>query len=529
MSSSDPLLVRGGRLADGTGAPLRDADVLLRDGQVAEVATPGELAGEGRSVLEVAGRVIAPGFIDVHSHADNAPLLDEDDTTKVLQGVTTEVVGNCGFSLGPMVTQRSRELRQLLERLFPPQQLGWSTTGELFAALEARGSVTNYAPLVGHNTLRVAAAGTHDRPLSEDERRTMHRLLDEALDAGAFGLSSGLIYPPGVFSSTDELIDLARRLPEGRVYATHMRNEGPRLHASVEESIGVGRSAGCRVQVSHLKAVGQANWGLVDGALARLDAARDAGDAIGQDAYPYEATSTMLTAALPPWFQDGGPEAMLERLRDPGALARAREELEGTGESQRSAAAASWEAIMVASTASHAHEGQTLVEVARAIGGDPFDALVHVLVTERLRVSMIRFAMDEADIETVLAHPGTMIGSDGLPPGVGGRPHPRLYGTFPRVLGRYVRERALLSLPEAIVRMTSLPAAAFGLRDRGVIAPGRVADLVIFSPDRIAEGGDYADPAHPPAGIDTVIQDGWVVVDDGRWAGVRRGRRLTPA
>jgi N-acyl-D-aspartate/D-glutamate deacylase len=213
---------------------------------------------------------------------------------------------------------------------------------------------------------------------------------------------------------------------------------------------------------------------------------------------------------------------MLERLGDQRALARARVELaadEGVV----------WDAIIVASTASHSHEGVPLPRLAEQIGGDPFDALVHLLREERLRVSMVRFAMSETDVETVLAHPQTMIGSDGLPPGVGGRPHPRLFGTFPRVLGRYVRERGLLSLPEAIARMTSLPADGFGLAGRGRIAPGLVADLVLFDPSTIAEGGDYSDPVHPPVGVGTVIQAGHVVVQDGRWLGVRRGRRLAPA
>jgi N-acyl-D-amino-acid deacylase len=522
VSGAEPLLVRGARIADGTGSLLRDGDVLLERGTIAAIAAHGELSPDGRRVLDAAGAVLAPGFIDAHSHADNAPLLAEDDTTKVLQGVTTEVVGNCGFSLAPVATARRDELAQLLERLFPPVELGWATGAELFEYLERRGAVTNWAPLVGHNTLRVAAAGTHDRPLSAAEWTVAERLLDEALEAGAFGLSSGLIYPPGVFAATEELVGFARRMPAGRVYATHMRNEGPRLLESIEEAIQIGERADCRVQISHLKAVGRASWGRVEAGLERLDTARAGGLSAGQDAYPYEATSTMLTTVLPAWFQDGGPETMLARLREPDALARARAELAADDD-------VVWEAITVASTGSHAHEGTGLPQLAEQIGGDPFDALVHVLREERLRVSMVRFAMSEADIETVLAHPQTMIGSDGLPPGVGGRPHPRLFGTFPRVLGRFVRERGLLSLPEAIARMTSLPADGFGLVRRGRIAPGQIADLVLFDPETVAEGGDYGDPIHPPVGIDTVIQGGHIVVQGGRWLGVRRGRRLVPA
>lgn len=524
-------LVRGARVADGSGGPLARHDLLLDAGRIAAVAEPGSLDCADCAVVDASGQVVAPGFIDVHSHADNAPLLEEDDTTKVLQGVTTEVVGNCGFSLAPVEAGNEELLAGLTGRIFPPIDFRWRSFAELLAVLDGRGYVTNYAPLVGHGTLRLAVLGMEDRPADGGELEQMRTLLDEALDAGAFGLSSGLIYPPGLFGDTGELVELARRLPADRLYATHMRGEGAHLLDSIEEALEIARRGDCRVQISHLKSSGRPHWGGAGRALDRLARARTDGVAVTQDVYPYDASSTMLTACLPRWFQEGGDPAVLARLDDAAAVTRLRGEIEGdTAEGwENHIAGAGYGGILVASTASHHFEGRTLPEIAEDLGVDPFDALVHVLRTERLRASMVTFSMAEADVEAVLADPATMVGSDGLPPGVGGKPHPRLYGTFPRVLARYVRERGVLDLPTAVVKMTSLPADVFGLPDRGRIAPGAVADLVAFDPDLVADACDYRDPVRPPTGIGWVMQAGTIVVCDGRWLGRRAGRRLEPA
>lgn len=535
------LLIRGGLLADGTGAPLVERDVLCSGERVVAVEPSGAIAAEHGErpdvqVVDAGGLVVAPGFVDVHAHADNAPLLDEDDTTKILQGVTTEVVGNCGFSLGPVVPHRAGELAALTARIFPELPWGWAGFADFLRHCDDAGYVTNFVPLVGHGTLRLAACGFEARAASDAELATMGALLDEALDAGAFGLSSGLIYPPGVFSDTEELAALASRLPPGRVYATHMRDEGERLADSVAEAVEVARRGGCRLQVSHLKAAGRANWGKVAGALDQLRSARDGGIPVAQDVYPYTASSTMLTACLPAWAQEGGDDAVLARLADPASLRRLRADIEGDG-TPVGASGQNWRAgaagtgpddILVASTASHAFEGATVTEIAENLDVAPFDALVEVLRSERLRVSMVAFTMNEDDLVEGLADPYTAIGSDGLPPGVGGKPHPRLFGTFPRVLGRYCREQGVLDLPTAVHRMTGLPASIFALRDRGVVRPGAVADLVVFDADRVADVCDYRDPVHPPTGIVRVVQAGRTVVTGGRWLGVRRGRRLRP-
>lgn len=527
-------LIRGGEIADGSGAALRKRDLLVSAGHVAAVEAPGTFDSAGYDTLDAAGLVVAPGFIDVHSHADNAPLLEQDDTSKILQGVTTEVVGNCGFGLAPAEPAHMEALRSFTGRIFPAitwgWRGGWRGFADFLATTDDQGYVTNYAPLVGHGTVRLAALGMTDRDPTGDEVMTMRRMVAEALEAGAFGMSSGLIYPPGLFSTTEELVHLAKELPADRPYATHMRGEGHRLLSSIDEAIDIGARAGCRVQISHLKSSGRANWGRVTDALQRLDGARSRGSVVTQDVYPYDRASTMLTACLPPWFQEGGDDALLARLDDPEAVARARRDVEqenGVGWESH-IIGAGYDGILVASTGSHSFEGQTIAEVAGSLDTQPFDALVHVLRAEQLRASMVIASMHEADVETVLEHPHTMIGTDGLPPGVGGKPHPRLYGTFPRVLGRYVRERRRLDLPTAINRMTALPADTFSIPDRGRIVPGAVADLVGFDPERVGDACDYRHPVHTPSGIAWVLQAGHTVVSHGQWQGKRRGQRLLP-
>lgn len=514
---ADRLLIRGGLVASGLDEAPAPRDVLVDGETIAAVESPGRIPADAGEPVDATGLVVAPGFVDVHSHADNAPLLADDDTTKILQGVTTEVVGNCGFSLAPVVPERQADLAALCGRIFPDIDWRWSSFADLLETLDGAGYVTNYVPLVGHGTLRLAVAGMAGRSTTPDERTRMGELLREATDAGAFGVSSGLIYPPAVFSNTEELVAMARHLPEGRLYATHMRNEGAGLLTSIEEALAIGSAAGRRVQVSHLKAAGMSNWGAVPAALERLDAARAAGVPVAQDAYPYTASSTMLTTRLPAWAQDGGDAAVLDRLADPAMLRRLRDEC-GTD----------WDGVLVASTANHEFEGSTVEETAQRLGVDPFDAFAEILRSERLRVSAVLFTMHEDDLVAALTDAHTMVGSDGLPPGVGGRPHPRLFGTFPRVLGRYVRERATLDLGTAVHKMTGLPAATFGLEDRGLVAQGKVADLVAFDAAEVTDVGDYRDPVHPPRGLAWVMQAGTAVVRDGRWLGVRRGRRLQP-
>lgn len=531
--TDEATLISNATLIDGTGAAEFPADVVVERGRIAAIEPPGSVPSDRFARrIDAAGLVVCPGFIDVHSHADNAPLLSDDDLTKINQGVTTEVTGNCGLSLAPIATDAPDTLRAF-SKSFTFTYEGWHSSAELFAAVDAHGTVTNVCPLVGHGALRLATIGPSSRAAGPADIDAMGALLTAAVDAGAFGMSTGLIYPPGVYSTTAELAAVASFLPPDRVYATHMRNESDALLASIDEALTIGREAGCRVHVSHLKSSGRDNWGGAAAALEVLDAARRDGIRVTQDVYPYDAASTVLGTCLPPWVHEGGDEAALKRLRNAGDLARMRAQIEdpreGAGWENLIMGTGGYGGILVVSTRSHRYEGRTLEQIARELDIEPFAALVRVLVEEELAVSMVEFCMSEQDVEAVLRSPFTVVGSDGLAPGAGGRPHPRLYGTFPRVLGRYVRERRVIGLVEAIRKMTSLPAEIFGVPERGTVAVGKVADLVCFDPATVDHRGDYLDPAVPPTGIAWVMQAGDVVVEQGGWAGVRRGRRLTPA
>lgn len=515
-------------LADESERALVAKDVRIVDGVVVDVAQASSLsATRGDRVVRGSGRILSPGFIDAHSHADSAPFLAHVDDSKLSQGVTTEVVGNCGFSLAPAPPDRREEIRALTGRIFPDLPFDWVTVRDLYSTTDELGYAVNQVPLVGHSTLRAAVIGGADRPPTMAEQAQLTEALRDGLAAGAWGLSSGLIYPPGMYADSSELIALVDALPDDALYTTHMRGEGRQLLASLEEAIGVAERTGARLQISHLKASGRAVWGLVPTALELIDSAGDRGVRVRHDVYPYRASSTMLSSCLPPWFHDGGHHETMRRLSDPSALARAERELGcDDGSWENYVGGSGWESVLVASTATHRDEGLTLDDVAARRRISPFEALIELLLENDLVASMCVFAMSEEDVDAAISHPRAMIGSDGLPPGTGGKPHPRLYGTFTRVLSRYVRERNVLDWFDAIDMMTRRPADAFGLSGRGRIRPGSVADLVLLDPDRVADTATFTDPVQRSSGIDLVIVGGTVAYESGQPTGVRAGRRL---
>lgn len=523
------VLIRGARLIDGSGAPEHISDVVLANGRVVDIARPARRSSHETALeIDAEGLVLAPGFIDAHSHADSAPLMDESDASKVSQGVTTEVVGNCGFSLAPSPADTRDGIRAMVGRIFPELAFDWSTQEELNVRLDTLGYVVNAVPLVGHHTLRAAAMGFGDCSPTETELEDMKRHLRMGLEAGAFGLSSGLIYPPGMYADVEELTQLASVLEGRHVYATHLRSEGSRLIEGVEEALAVARTSGCRLQISHLKAAGRDAWGRVAEVLALLDEATEQGIVVHHDVYPYDANSTMLVSCLPPWMQDGGYDDTIRRLHDPSALARAeREVADNVGGWDNWVAGSGWSRIRVAATATHRHEGLTMVDAAAERGETEFASLVGILLENDLRATMNVFAMREDDVRLALRHPRAMIGSDGLPPGNGGKPHPRLFGTFSRVLGHYVRDVGLFTLPEAIARMTSLPARTFGLTDRGLLRPGAAADVVLLDPDRVADRATFLEPTQLSEGIELVFVNGHVAYEDQKVV-QRAGTRLEP-
>lgn len=516
----------GATVVDGTGGPAAALDVYVAGEQIEDVR-PHADTHPGWDVIDATGLVIAPGFIDVHSHGDNAPLLPEDDTMKILQGVTTEVVGNCGISLAPTSSQHRAAFWAARDAVMPVHEDIGAGFADLLRATDAHGYVTNYVPLAGHGTLRFAAMGMERRAPTSREQTFMRAALEEAIEAGAFGLSTGLIYPPGVFSDVDEIVDLAKCLPRGTIYTSHIRGEGDNLLNAVAEALAVGEQAHVPVQISHHKACGKKNWGRTHDSLELIRQARERGVVVHQDVYPYTAGSTYLKAVLPPEFHEGGIEATLERLRDPEQLRALQATLESDSPGfQNFVAEAGYDGILIAFTPSHRFEGRTIAEIAADLGCSAFDALIHVLVNEQLAAMMTIFLMNEDDIARVLRDEHSVIGSDGASPGVQGHHHPRSYGTFPRVIGHHVRELGTLTLESAVHKMTGLPARIFNISGRGTIAPGKVADLVAFDPQTFSDDLDYRDPARDPKGLAWVMLRGTEVVRRTSYLGRRHGVRL---
>ncbi|GAA0359990.1 D-aminoacylase [Microbispora corallina] len=532
MSRAD-LLVRGGVLVDGTGAPGRAADVAVTGGRLA-VLPPGA-AVEATEVLDARGRIVAPGFVDVHTHSDGTALLGEADAGRalvraaVLQGVTTEICGNCGSGLFPALPARLPAMRADARVTFGGDTGMFRDFAGFAAAHTAAGRANNVASLVGHGTLRSGVLGPVDRPARPEELREMCALLDLALSQGAAGLSTGLIYTPGSYAGTDEVVALAAvAARHGKPYVTHLRDEMSRVEEALEEAVEISVRSGAALHVSHHKTAGRYAWGRTERTLPRISALRAAGMDVTCDVYPYTAASTALSAMLPPWANDGGLAALAARLGDPAQRDRMRRAIaEGVPGWENTVGNGGWDRISVACAPRHPQtEGRTIAELAAAASADPLDTAAGLLVAERGEVTIISHSMVEEDVRRVLAAPYAMIGSDGVPK-PGGRPHPRWAGTFPRVLGRYTRELGLLTLEEAVHKMTGMAAARFGLAGRGVVRDGAHADLVVFDAERVADRATFTDPLLPPEGIEAVVVSGAVVVRDGEETGARPGRVLT--
>lgn len=521
------FVLKNAMIVDGTGGPLTRGDVVVRDGKIASASS--ELATGGEyDVIDVSGLAVAPGFIDVHSHADNAPFLESPDLSKVSQGVTTEVVGNCGHSLAPRTARDAKAAQRQRGEILPPVDWSGESFAALLAAADERGYVVNYAPLLGHGTLRIAAMGFDSRRASDDEFRSMERMLEEALDAGVIGLSSGLIYTPACFAPAEELVRLARMVERrGGLYTTHIRSESGDRLAAISEAIGVARETGVRVEISHHKAMGRPQWGGVRASLQLVEDARADGLDVRFDVYPYTASSTTLTACLPPELSGLAAERLLEALSEHGVTDRIRQAIARDDWNNHVMDAGGYDGIRIATTGDHRFEGQSLEQIGEDLHTDGADALVTVLREEQLNAGMLCFAMCEADVADALSDRLTTIGSDGLPPGQAGKPHPRTWGTFPRVLARYVREAAVLPLEEAIRRMTGLAAETFNLNGIGLLKPGYAADIVVFDPGAIEDTATYNEPERPAAGVKEVFIAGTSVYRDGRYTGARVGRRLT--
>jgi dihydroorotase/N-acyl-D-amino-acid deacylase len=494
--SRERLLLKNALVVDGTGAPPFHGGVLVEAGRIARVGAVE--APPDTSVVDCSGMVAAPGFIDAHSHSDLQVL--EGRREKTLQGVTSEVVGNCGFSAFPAAD--ARQLRQFANGILcGGESWGWSSAAGYLAAVEAAPAANVYA-LAGHGSLRVAVAGQAQRPLTGAEMDRMEGLLEDALSAGAIGFSTGLMYAPGSCAPPEELERLCRIVARrGAIYATHMRSYSRGLLDALREQIDLARRTGCRLQISHLQAVGPEQWPLQQPALELIERAVDEGIDVAFDCYPYLAGNTNLTQLLPQWVLDGGVEAMMERLAGP---ARAR-----IAEETRRNAVVPWPGVIVTAFATAANRhltGMSLAAIAEARGRRPWETLVDLVEEERGSASVITFNQSPENLRATLTHPLSIVISDGL--FVRGKPHPRLHGTFPCFLETACRARRWLTLPEAIHKITGRPAARFGLKERGLLRPGCFADIAVFDPERFGSRATYDMPDIPPDGLRMVLRNG---------------------
>ncbi len=535
------LLIKNARVIDGSGAPSFAADIAVSAGIITHVAAAIDLPG--LETIDGTGLVVSPGFIDMHTHSDFSLFLEPTAGSRVRQGITTEVTGNCGGSPGPILDSGSEpfmeymsDLGVLYKRRLSPEDWNWKTLDDFYARLAAKGTAVNLVPLVGHSTLRANVMGYDSRIPDHDEMERMKRLLTIELEKGAFGLSSGLIYHPGAFAQIGELTELARVVKDfNGIYATHMRSEGKFLFEAVDEALAIARESGVSLQISHLKCETPAMWGKGTLLLEKIHQARRDGLLVNFDQYPYTAYHTGLLEIFPVWAKEGGSSKMIEILNN----SRTREKvmadmvtppvdwdnpMEDLG----------WDRIQIMGYTRQENlplNGLTVAAMAKARGLDPLEAVCQVFCEENGALAMVVFAMSEQDVVTIMQDPYGMIGSDGRSvtpsgPASGSPVHPRYYGTFARVLGKYVREKKIISLEQAVHKMTGMPAEKLGLKDRGLIREGLAADLVLFDPETVRDVATFEDSHRYAEGIPYVFVNGKAVIFNGKHTGDLPGKKL---
>jgi N-acyl-D-amino-acid deacylase len=523
------MLIRGGRVFDGSRSVAIAVDVAIDAGRIAAIGP--DLAKDARRTIDASGLAVTPGFIDIKTHSDFTLPINPKAESKVRQGVTTEIIGHCGYSVAPVLPGKVELLRDYLSASAPWLPFRETTFADYMATFPA--TSVNVGMLVGHNTLRLMAMGMARRPPNDAERQCMFELLVEALDAGALGMSSGLFTAPGSYAEPGEMTAFGHLLKRHNgAYFTHLRDESDGVIDAVEEAIAIAATCGIHVEIVHFKCSGMNNWGKAAQALALIAAARDRGLDVDCDAYPYTAGSNPLKNLLPQWVQEGGVAAMLTRLALPATRARIFADIERDGLNNWGRVP-SWDSVRISVSPNlPQHAGQTFGALATLRRQDPIDVVCDYLVEDKGATRVLVTSISEDDVTDIMASPLALVGSDGncvatYGTVAQGLPHPRFYGTFPRVIDRYVRGLRVLPLERAIHKMTGATARALKLRDRGLLRPGYCADVTIFDPDDFKDRATYADPHQYPTGErTTVIVNGTVVVEDAVHTGALPGKVL---
>lgn len=525
--------LKNGLVVDGTGQKAYIGDVVIEDEVITAVGKADVSAGVDR-VIDARGLVIAPGFIDTHSHSDLQVLLNPYVEPKIRQGVTTELLGQDGISMAPLPKQYVSPWRKNLAGLDGDSDKidwGYETTEGYLRLMEKSGVGLNEAYLVPHGNIRMEAMGLDNRQPTADELDRMRSITRREMEAGAFGLSTGLIYMPCAYAAVTEIIELCKVVAEyDGVFVIHQRSEADTILQSMQEVIDIGRQSGVKVHFSHFKVCGRKNWAAIDQVLDLLDKAKAEGIRVSFDQYPYVAGSTMLGVILPPWVHDGGTDKLLKRLEDPELRRRMIRDIEqGIPGWDNFIDFAGLDQIFVTSVRTKANEdliGKNLIEIGQLRGKDPYEATFDLLYQEENAVGMVDFYGTEEHVVRFMKRPEQNVCTDGL---LGGKPHPRVFGSFPRVLGRYVRESKAVTLEEAVRKMTCKPAEVFGIKRRGHLKPGNFADIVVFNADTVIDKGTFVDPVQYPAGIEFVFINGNAVVKEGVYDRKLAGKVLRKA
>jgi N-acyl-D-amino-acid deacylase len=520
-------LILNGEVIDGTGAKRVQADVAIKKNRIAAV---GDLkSAQAQRVIDAQGKVVTPGFVDVHSHADMTLPAFPTAENLVFQGITTVVTGQCGLSLAPLPPDKRDLFISMLDSQAVPLSWEWSTFGSYLDHLSHLGISVNLVPLVTHGMIRAGVMGlSADKPdLQQIDR--MQAEVCQAMEEGAIGVSTGLVYPPGIFAKTDELIEFTRPVGErGGYYFSHIRDEGNALFEALEEAITIGKASGAAVQISHYKAAGRENWWKSGPGLELIDKARLDGLNIMMDMYPYTSGNTSLFMLLPDWAQVGNKAIILDRLADRSSREKMTQDMKNTGFFQ----IVEWDQVMICTCPSHPeYEGRMIADLSSSVRESPYEWIFDALLETKLDIQMLVFISSEENLPPQLSHPAMMICTDGValsPNGFRsqGLPHPRNFGAFPRVLGLFVREMGTLTLEEAIWKMSGLPAQMLRWEDRGLVKEGYFADLVVFDPATIRDQGTLDRPCQYPLGIDTVMVNGQIVVQNSKHTGARSGTVL---